>query len=122
LIRNKVAAFIVTGGQDNVQAVAGQMLMFFAEIGCHFPQFPFIAHSRGWEAEDMERNVEIVQRSEPLRQAARELVHRSVETAKLLLAADADSGPTMRGGRKASGCEAPAEAAPSGDYGHIRLP
>jgi len=111
LIKNKVAAFIVTGGQDNVQAVAGQMLMFFSEIGCHFPQFPFIAHSRGWEAEDMERNVELVRRSERLRQAARELVHRSVETAKLLLASDADAGPTVRGGRKASGCETPDEAA-----------
>ena len=57
LIRNKVAAFIITGGQDNVQAVAGQMLTFFAELGCQFPQFPFIAHSRGWTAEDMENNA-----------------------------------------------------------------
>src|SRR5207248_4004120 len=29
LMRNKVASFIITGGQDNVQAVAGQMLGFF---------------------------------------------------------------------------------------------
>jgi hypothetical protein len=109
-----VAAFLITGGQDNVQAVAGQMLMFFSEIGCHFPQFPFIAHSRGWEAEDMERNVEVVRKSEKLREAARELVHRSVETAKLLLASDADAGPTVRGGRKASGREmAEAEVAPA---------
>jgi hypothetical protein len=61
LVRNKVASFIITGGQDNVQAVAGQMLGFFAEIGCHFPQFPYIAHSRGWTAEDMERNVDMAQ-------------------------------------------------------------
>ena len=47
LLRNKVASFIITGGQDNVQAVAGQMLGFFAEVGCHFSQFPYIAHSRG---------------------------------------------------------------------------
>lgn len=47
LIRNKTAAFIMTGGQDNVQSVAGQILMFFSELGCQFPQFPFIAHSRG---------------------------------------------------------------------------
>ena len=39
LIRNKVAAFIVIGGQDNVQAVVGQMLMFFGELGFSFPQF-----------------------------------------------------------------------------------
>ena len=79
LLRNKVAAFIITGGQDNVQAVAGQMLGFFAEIGCLFPQFPYIAHSRGWSAEDMERNVAFVQQSESLHQAARELAGRAVE-------------------------------------------
>jgi multimeric flavodoxin WrbA len=33
LIRNKVAGFIIVGGQDNIQAVAGQMLGFFAELG-----------------------------------------------------------------------------------------
>ncbi|HUU32932.1 MAG TPA: Rieske 2Fe-2S domain-containing protein, partial [Vicinamibacterales bacterium] len=47
LLRNKVAGFIITGGQDNVQGVAGQMLGFFAELGLQFPQFPYIAHSRG---------------------------------------------------------------------------
>jgi multimeric flavodoxin WrbA/nitrite reductase/ring-hydroxylating ferredoxin subunit len=57
LIRNKVAGFIVTGGQDNVQGVVGQLLTFFGELGFLFPQFPFIAHSRGWSAEDMENNV-----------------------------------------------------------------
>jgi multimeric flavodoxin WrbA/nitrite reductase/ring-hydroxylating ferredoxin subunit len=56
LLKNKVAAFIITGGQDNVQGVAGQLMGFFAEVGCQFPQFPFIAHSRGWSAEDMENN------------------------------------------------------------------
>ncbi len=60
LIRNKVAGFIIVGGQDNIQSVAGQMLGFFAELGFIFPQFPYIAHSRGWSHEDMERNVEIV--------------------------------------------------------------
>ncbi|HEY6220976.1 MAG TPA: Rieske 2Fe-2S domain-containing protein, partial [Candidatus Eisenbacteria bacterium] len=67
LIRNKVAAFIVTGGQDNVQAVAGHLLLFFSELGFDFPQFPFVAHSRGWSAEEMEKNVEYVMRSEELR-------------------------------------------------------
>ena len=105
LIRDKVAAFIITGGQDNVQAVAGQMLMFFAEIGCRFPPFPFIAHSRGWSAEDMERNVDQVRRSEPLRQAARELVERSLEAAREILTPTAQaaeaSQPTPHAGRKA---------------------
>src|SRR5262245_12985541 len=61
LLRDKVVCAIITGGQDNVQAVSGQMLAFFAELGCHFPQYPFIAHSRGWSAEDMENNVITVQ-------------------------------------------------------------
>jgi multimeric flavodoxin WrbA/nitrite reductase/ring-hydroxylating ferredoxin subunit len=63
LIRNKVASFIIVGGQDNVQGVAGQMLGFFAELGFHFPQFPYIAHTRGWSAEDMENNVSMVRES-----------------------------------------------------------
>ena len=70
LLKNKVAAFLITGGQDNVQGVAGQLLGFFAEVGCQFPQFPFIAHSRGWSAEDMENNVRYVQRSKALREGA----------------------------------------------------
>ena len=71
LMNDKVAAFIITGGQDNVQAVAGQMLGFFSELGCHFPPFPFIAHSRGWSAEDMERNVQYVMKSGELRDRRR---------------------------------------------------
>ena len=34
LIRNKVAAFIITGGQDNIQAVAGQMPSTISVAGC----------------------------------------------------------------------------------------
>jgi multimeric flavodoxin WrbA/nitrite reductase/ring-hydroxylating ferredoxin subunit len=101
LIRDKVATFIITGGQDNVQAVAGQALMFFAELGFQFPPFPFIAHSRGWSAEDMERNVEHVRRSEELRQGARELVERGIDTARLLIEAAAPRERVARGGRKA---------------------
>lgn len=93
LIRDKVATFIITGGQDNIQAVAGQLLTFFSEVGFRFPQFPFIAHSRGWDAEDMERNVETVQQSEALHEGARGLVTRGVEMVALLNAAGR-SGPT----------------------------
>ncbi len=70
LLRNKVACFVITGGQDNVQAVAGQMLMFFGELGCVFPPFPFVAHTRGWPAEDMENNVRHVQESPDLREGS----------------------------------------------------
>ena len=101
LIRNKVAAFIVTGGQDGIQAVAGHLLVFFSELGFSFPQFPFIAHSRGWSAEDMERNIEYVQHSEELRGGARELAARAVETARILLGWDRVLDRTARGGRKA---------------------
>lgn len=101
LMRNKVAAFIITGGQDNVQGVAGQLLGFFAEVGCHFPQFPYIAHSRGWSAEDMERNVEVVKQSEELREGARALSARAVDLAHLLLDHEKAGHVTARGGRKA---------------------
>jgi nitrite reductase/ring-hydroxylating ferredoxin subunit/multimeric flavodoxin WrbA len=102
LIRNKVATFIITGGQDNIQGVAGQLLTFFSEIGFRFPQFPFIAHSRGWAAEDMERNVEAVEKSEDLRDGARQLVTRGGEMAALLLGQGVGVESTPRGGRKAS--------------------
>ncbi|MGH7494225.1 MAG: Rieske 2Fe-2S domain-containing protein [bacterium] len=101
LLRNKVASFIITGGQDNVQGVAGHLLTFFSELGFYFPQFPFIAHSRGWAAEDMERNVVHVMNSEELRNGAKELAGRAVETAQLLLARDKIIERTPRGGRKA---------------------
>ena len=101
LMRNKVAAFIITGGQDNVQAVAGQMLGFFGEIGCHFPQFPYIAHSRGWTAEDMETNVEIVKHSKELRDGAKALAARAIDHAHLLLDHEMTPHTMERGGRKA---------------------
>jgi multimeric flavodoxin WrbA len=101
LIRNKVAAFIVIGGQDNVQGVAGQMLMFFGELGFSFPQFPFIAHSRGWSAEDMENNVAEVRGSAELRQGACALVERCTELAGRLVTVDSAPTQVARGGRKA---------------------
>ena len=100
LIRNKVASFIITGGQDNIQAVAGQMLVFFTELGFDVPQFPFIAHSRGWSAEDMERNVAFVRRSTALREGARALAERTVAKARELLGHD-PVVKTERAGRKA---------------------
>ena len=101
LLQNKVAAFIIRGGQDNVQGVAGQLMTFFAEVGCQFPQFPFIAHSRGWSAEDMERNVIEVQNSRELREGAQELVARAADMAKLMVRGQLPEYPLARGGRKA---------------------
>jgi nitrite reductase/ring-hydroxylating ferredoxin subunit/multimeric flavodoxin WrbA len=102
LIKNKVIVLIITGGQDNIQAVAGQMLGFFAELGFLFPQYPYIAHSRGWTAEDMERNIETVRENAELQNAAECLVERGVELAKTLLATPPESYSHLaRGGRKA---------------------
>jgi len=103
MLNEKVAGLIVTGGQDNVQAVVGQMMLFFGELGMQFPQFPFIAHSRGWTAEDMERNVEIVKRSEELHDGARALLDRCLDRAGSL---QRSAAPEFeRSGRKASGLE-----------------
>jgi multimeric flavodoxin WrbA len=113
LIRNKVASFIITGGQDNIQAVAGQMLMFFSELGFDYPQFPFIAHSRGWSSEDMERNVAYVKRSEELKLGAEALAERTIEKAASLLTIAAPT-KTERAGRKAHKMET-VEAEPVGD-------
>ena len=100
LLKNKVAAFIITGGQDNIQAVAGQLLGFFAEIGCQFPQFPFIAHSRGWSAEDMENNTRYVAKSKELHEAAQALMSRAVDMANLMVAGQVPAQGLIRGGRK----------------------
>jgi multimeric flavodoxin WrbA len=101
LMKNKVASFIIIGGQDNVQGVAGQMLGFFGEIGCVFPQFPFIGHSRGWTAEDMEENVLALKRSNALREGAAQLAERSIEMAKAMLGSDTSHDRVGPGGRKA---------------------
>jgi multimeric flavodoxin WrbA/nitrite reductase/ring-hydroxylating ferredoxin subunit len=100
LIQNKVASFIVTGGQDNVQGVVGQLMMFFGELGFLFPQFPFIGHSRGWSAEDMENNVKEVFASKDLVEGAHALADRSIALASTLLGREAPEH-VARGGRKA---------------------
>ena len=118
LLRNKVAGFIITGGQDNVQAVAGQMLGFFAEIGVQFPQFPYVAHSRGWSAEDMENNQRHVQQSATLHQGAAALVRRCAEMARVMVAGALGERALSRGGRKGHQLDTRAQLAgptPPGD-------
>lgn len=85
LIQNKVAGLIITGGQDNIQNVAGQMLNFFGELGFAAPPFPYVGHSLGWSAEDMQRNQEYTQKSEYLHAGAFELVERAVELSRKLI-------------------------------------
>lgn len=101
LIQNKVASFIITGGQDNVQDVAGHMLGFFSEFGFVFPPFPFIAHTMGWDAEDMERNTSYVEQSDGLKNGAKDLVRRSIEMAKIVLRQHLSPEEIVKAGRKA---------------------
>ena len=42
LIRDKVAAFIITGGQDSVQHVAGELMSFWSQLGFVLGKFPFV--------------------------------------------------------------------------------
>jgi hypothetical protein len=112
LIKSKVAAFIITGGQDNIQGVAGSMFTFWSELGFMFPPFPFIAHSRGWDAEDMENNVRQVKMSEGLAVASRELAGRAVEFWRILDEHKAEMDrPMERAGRKANPVTMPEGAA-----------
>jgi len=101
LIQNKVASFIITGGQDNVQDVAGHMLGFFSELGFVFPPFPFIAHTRGWDAEDMESNIAHVAESDDLKDGAKDLVRRSIEMAKIVSKQHLSHEEIVKAGRKA---------------------
>lgn len=80
LIRNKVAAFIITGGQDNIQQVSGQLMTFFTDLGFVFPPFSFLGWSRGWMAEDMDKNVLQFKKSEYIKRTSKELVDNCVET------------------------------------------
>ncbi|MDP2274745.1 MAG: NAD(P)H-dependent oxidoreductase [Archangium sp.] len=115
LMQKKTAAFIITGGQDNVQAVAGQLLGFFSELGCHLPPFPFIAHSRGWSAEDMQNNVRSVKNSDSLRDGARALIDRTVSLSRLIVEGAMPASQLARGGRKAHALEPFEEAPVTGD-------
>jgi multimeric flavodoxin WrbA len=80
LIKNKVAAFIITGGQDNIQAVAGQLMVFFTDLGFVFPPFSFLGWSRGWTAEDMDKNVLQFKKSDYIKRTTKEMIDNCVET------------------------------------------
>jgi hypothetical protein len=76
------------------------MLVFVTELGLDVPQFPFIAHSRGWSAEDMERNVAYVKRSAALWEGAQASASRTVDKARAPIAHD-PVVKTDRAGREA---------------------
>jgi multimeric flavodoxin WrbA len=87
LIRDKTAAFIITGGQDNVQHVAGEMLTFWSQLGFVFGKFPFVGWTRGWYAEDTENNYKsmISENGAAMRKDIIRTVTGAVEMSKLIL-------------------------------------
>jgi nitrite reductase/ring-hydroxylating ferredoxin subunit/multimeric flavodoxin WrbA len=84
LIRDKVAAFIITGGQDNVQHVAGELLTFWSQLGFVFGKFPFVGWTRGWYAEDTENNFDKMKDNENMRQDIIKTISAAVEMSKLV--------------------------------------
>jgi len=82
LIKNKVASFIITGGQDNIQQVAGQLMVFFTELGFALPPFAFMGWSRGWIAEDMEHNVKQFSKSRYISRSVKDLVDNCIKLSR----------------------------------------
>lgn len=91
LVKNKVASFIITGGQDNIQQVAGQMMVFFTDLGFTFPPFSFLGWSRGWTAEDMDKNVVQFKKSEYIQRTAKEMIDNCLQTSKQIKHKPADT-------------------------------
>lgn len=88
LVKNKLASFIITGGQDNIQQVAGQMMCFFTDLGFTFPPFSFLGWSRGWTAEDMDKNIMQFKKSEYIKRTSMEIIDNCVETLKQIKRVD----------------------------------
>jgi nitrite reductase/ring-hydroxylating ferredoxin subunit/multimeric flavodoxin WrbA len=84
LIRDKVAAFIITGGQDNVQHVAGEMMSFWTQLGFVLAKFPFVGWSRGWYAEDTENNYDAMKNKELFKKDIARTVRAAVALSDLL--------------------------------------
>jgi len=103
----KLVAFVISA---TLVGVAGSLFTFWAELGFVFPPFPFIAHSRGWDAEDMQNNVRQVKMSDTLREAAVELLDRAVDFWTVIDRHRAElDKPMERAGRKASTLPEPEE-------------
>ena len=84
LIRDKVAAFIITGGQDNVQHVAGELMTFWSQLGFVFGKFPFVGWTRGWYAEDTENNFDKMKDNEHMQQDIIKTINGAVEMSRLV--------------------------------------
>jgi multimeric flavodoxin WrbA/nitrite reductase/ring-hydroxylating ferredoxin subunit len=89
LIKHKAVSFIITGGQDNVQGVAGQLNSFFADLGFTFPPFHYLGWSRGWLAEDMENNYPRFFKSRYVKRSVVDLVTNTVKLVQQIKQMDA---------------------------------
>lgn len=84
LIRDKVAGFVITGGQDNVQHVAGELFSFWSQLGFVFGKFPFVGWSRGWYAEDTENNNPSTMMNDKMQKDLKRMVGGAIEMSKLV--------------------------------------
>jgi multimeric flavodoxin WrbA len=84
LIRDKVAAFIITGGQDNIQHVAGEMMSFWTQLGFVLGKFPFVGWSRGWYAEDTENNYDAMKKMEQFGEDIRRTIRAALSMSDLV--------------------------------------
>lgn len=84
VIRDKVASFIITGGQDNVQHVAGELMTFWSQLGFIFGKFPFVGWSRGWYAEDTQNNLQDMNTNKRMKQDIAMMVRGAVELSNLV--------------------------------------
>jgi hypothetical protein len=84
LIRDKVASFIITGGQDNIQHVAGELMTYWSQLGFIFGKFPFVGWSRGWYAEDTENNLLDMNTNQRIKQDIATMVRGAVELSNLV--------------------------------------
>ena len=79
LVKNKVASFIITGGQDNIQHVAGNMMIFSPSSDFPYRHLHLWDGSRGWTAEDMENNVIQFSNSQYVNRSVRDLVDNDIK-------------------------------------------
>lgn len=79
VIEDKVAGFIITGGQDGVQAVAGQMLTFWSELGFIFSRYSYAGWNRGWYAEDTRKNYNLLNTSEEFKRDVRKVIEFAID-------------------------------------------
>jgi nitrite reductase/ring-hydroxylating ferredoxin subunit/multimeric flavodoxin WrbA len=101
LIRDKVGAFIITGGQDNVQHVAGELLSFWSQLGLVFGKFPFTGWSRGWYAEDTENNASDNAKSLAFKQDIMRTVSGAIEMSRLIKKSRYDE-KVLKGSKRSS--------------------